>query len=156
MKAQRTTNAEIGAQLAAVERSLGSVESLTKRARKALDNRSVRVPTPLIEQLLAIVDREGSVCGMSLDAGEIRAVLADVNDALAAAATARLIAQRLVDDAVSKRVVVADTAFAIYRALSRLTQTPEGNALLGPYKEMRAVVRDQRTPKRPRKSTKAR
>jgi hypothetical protein len=153
MKPKRATNAEIAAQLAAIERSLGAV-SLPNESRRALEKRLARVPDALIEQVLQIAERDGSVGNFQLDAAETRAILADVKVALAAAATARVIAQRLVDDAVSKRMPVADVAFGIYKGMRRMVHLPEGNALSGAFEDMKSLVRKQRAPARPRKPAK--
>ncbi len=155
MKPNRATNAEIAEQLAAIERSLGAVVSLPTRSRRALEKRLARVPDALIEQVLQIAERDGSVGHFRIDAAEARATLADVKVALAAAATARLIAQRLVDDALAKRMPVANEVFGIYRGLRRLVFLPEGQALQGAFEEMKSIVKKQRAPARARKSTKA-
>jgi hypothetical protein len=155
MKPKRATNAEIAEQLAAIERSLGGVVSLPTRSRRALEKRLARVPDALIEQLLQLAERDGSVGGFPIDAAEARATLADAKVALAAAATARLIAQRLVDDALAKRMPVADVAFGVYKGMRRMVLLPEGQALLGAFEDMKRLVKKQRAPARGRKSTKA-
>jgi hypothetical protein len=157
MNSKRVTNAEVAAQLAAIERSLGSVVSMPQRERRQLEKQLARVPDALIEQVLRIAEREGgAVANFRIDAAWARATLADAKLALAAAATARLIAQRLVDDAIAKRLPVAHEVFGIYRGLSRAVELPEGNALQGAYADMKDIVKKQRAPRRTPKSTKAR
>jgi hypothetical protein len=68
---------------------------------------------------------------------------------VSAVASSRLIAQKVEDDSVQQRVIVADRVFAIYRALGRLVKTPEGNSLLPTYEEMALTVKNR--PRVPRK-----
>jgi hypothetical protein len=88
-------------------------------------------------------DNGGVVAGMPFDVDAANAALSSSSKAQAAADASRTIAQKLVDSAVQQRVVVADRTFAIYRALGRLVKTPEGNSLLGTYKDMAATVKNR-------------
>jgi hypothetical protein len=140
----------VAAQLAAIEKGLVSIVSLTTKTRRQLENRSANVPDALVTQVAGIAAKSGGVvAGMPLDVNAALAILQDVKDARAAATAARQIAQQMDDYATQQRVVVSDRVFAIYRALGRLVKTPEGNSLLRAYEEMVTTVKN-----RPRKTRK--
>jgi hypothetical protein len=139
-----TTNVDVASQLDAIEKSLGPVVSLTSKARNQLESRSRIVPDALIQKMIQIATNNGGlVAGMPFDVDAANAALTNVSKAKAAADASRTIAQKLVDDSVQQRVVVADRTFAVYRALGRLVKTPEGNSLLRTYEEMTTVVKNR-------------
>ena len=75
--------------------------------------------------MIKIADQNGGlVAGMPLDTAAANAALTNVSDARTAAAASRAIAQKMDDDAVQQRVVVADRVFAIYKA----AQSPREHA----------------------------
>ena len=142
--APATTNIDVTGQLDAIEKSLDPVVVLTPKARKQLEARSRVVPDALIQKMIKIAGSNGGlVAGLAFDVDAASAALTNVSTAQAAADSSRTIAQKLVDSAVQQRVVVADRTFAIYRALGRLVKTPEGNSLLGTYKDMAATVKNR-------------
>jgi hypothetical protein len=143
-QAAATTNIDVSAQLVAINKTLDPVVNLTPKARGVLENRSRVVPDALIQKMIKIAtDNGGVVAGMPFDVDAANAALSSSSKAQAAADASRTIAQKLVDSAVQQRVVVADRTFAIYRALGRLVKTPEGNSLLGTYKDMAATVKNR-------------
>ena len=149
-----TSSSSVTDQLGALEKSLSSVVSLTKVARKQLEARSASVPDALIKKMIQIATKNGGVvAGMPFDVDAATATLTQVSDSQAAIDSSRTIAQKMRDSALQQRVQVADHAFGIYRALDRLVKTPEGNALLGTYEEMASTVRNR--PRLPRKKTAA-
>jgi hypothetical protein len=143
-------NADIAQQLGAIEKSVAPIVSLTTKTRKQLEARSANVPDELIEQMIQVAMKNGGKVGnTSLDVDATNATLTDVKAALAAAASSRLIAQQMEDDATSKRATVSDEVFSIYTALERLVHTPAGNSLLRTYATMKATVKNR--PRKPRK-----
>jgi hypothetical protein len=144
------TSSNVTDQLGAIEKDLTDVVSLTKQERKQLEARSRNVPDALIQKMIQVARNNGGVvAGMPFDVDAASTALTEVSNAQAAADSSRTIAQKMVDSSVQQRVVVADRAFAIYRALGRLVKTPEGNSLLRTYEDMASTVKNR--PRIPRK-----
>ena len=139
-------------EIAAIESGLGLTTSLTRSDRVQARQRSERVPDALIELLATIASQnEGLVAGMTFDAVEARATLAYASTARTNIQAARHLAQRMEDESIRKHTLLANRSFGMYRALARLVQTPEGEALRSLYEQMQSLVR----PRGRRGSTKA-
>jgi len=83
----------------------------------------------------------GTIAGVSFDTVAANAVL--TSTAPTGIGICRQLLQRMEDDWIQQQVAVADPAFAIYRALGRLVNTPAGNALKPAYEQMQAIVKNR-------------
>ena len=138
------SSSSVTQQLAAIEKSIAPIVSLTKQQRRQLENRSANVPDALIQKMIQIAtNNSGLVAGMPFDVNAASTALTQVSEAQAAADSSRTIAQKMVNSSVQQRVVVADRTFAIYRALGRLVKTPEGSSLLRTYEDMASTVKNR-------------
>jgi hypothetical protein len=122
--------------------------SLGQKERRRLQKRNEICPDALIEMLAHLAEQNGGhVLGMPFDAKQARAALTKVSATKTALGIARQLVQRLEDDQVQQRIVVADPAFALFTALRRLVNTETGNKLAPAYAQMKQIVKN-----RPRKS----
>jgi len=140
-----TTNDAVE-KLVALESSLNLSPGMTLSERKEQKSLSRNVPDKLIELVAEVATQNGgSVAGIPFDAAEASATLTYTSNAEKTAEAAKGLAQRVTDDAVQRRTSVANSAFAIYRAMGRLVRTTKGQAYRQKYEEMQRLVRKTRS-----------
>ena len=126
--------------------------ALSVADRKRMEARNDSTPDALIAMMAHLAEQNGgTVAGLSFDAAGANAVLSSTEPTNIS--VCRQLLQRMEDDWIQQRLAVADPAFAIYRALARLVNTPAGNSLSPAYEQMKAIVKN-RPPKTSRRKQK--
>jgi hypothetical protein len=142
-----TQSTDISAQLQAIEESCGYGDPLTAVARKVSQALIRRVPTSIVDRVLAIAGRfAGTVAGIALDPDEAKAALAQADEAEAVAMAARMLARRADDQAIRLRAGVVGKAAAIRTAMLGYAKTEEGASLQQENDEMRSLAKQHRAP----------
>jgi hypothetical protein len=146
-------NTSVRDALSTIEGEITTLVTLNRKTRRSLATRSGRVSDVLINIVLQEAEKNGGqIAGITIDVPAAREALAAASESQESADSARRIGDRMEDDAIQHRVVVADRAFAVYTALRRLVHTPEGEPLARTYEEMASTVRKKRPKARAKKA----
>jgi hypothetical protein len=137
----------------AIHRVDGTVPSsvpLTKREANALRAAERRAPPHLIALVVAEAEENGGqVGGVPIDPAGMRADAARVASLRVAASTARSIARRLDQEALTLAASVAQRALSATTSLQAFARTPAGRTSSEKAAELRAAARESK-PRKPR------
>ena len=131
--------------LTKIEAGLDLGASLSNDERSKLRKKQDQMPDAFIEQVANLaMQHGGDVAGIAFDVDAAQTTLTRSRGARAVADVCRRLAQRVEDDAIPQRIIVAKRAMAVYTALRRLVGTPEGNPLMASFEDLAALARRHR------------
>ncbi len=148
-----SATSDIPSRLQAIEQACGYGDPLPDATRKTSEALIRRVPTTIIDRILALAVRGGgTVAGITLDPAAAKAALTQADEADEVATAANMLARRAQDQAIRLRSGVAGNASAIRTAMVGYAKTPQGASLKQENDEIRSLAKQHRAAAKGRKT----
>ena len=136
---------DIALQLQALEEACGYGDPLPDATRKVSEDLFRRVPTTIVDRVLALAVRGGGVvAGIKLDPTAAKGALAAADDADAVATAAQMLARRAQDQSIRLRAGVTGNVSAIRTSLRGFVKTAQGASLAQENDEIKSLAKQHR------------
>jgi hypothetical protein len=144
---------DIPSQLQAIEQACGYGDPLPDASRKTSESLIRRVPSSIIDRILALAVRGGgTVAGITLDPDAAKAALTQADEADEIATAADMLARRAQDQSIRLRSGVAGNASAIRTAMVGYAKTSQGASLRQENDEIRSLAKQHKAAAKGRKT----
>jgi len=148
-----TTLSDVPLQLQAIESRCGYGDPLTDADRKTSLDLVRRVPSTIVERIIALAVRGGgSVAGIAFDPSGAKGALAAADEADAIAQAAQMLARRAQDQSIRLRTTVTGNVAGIRIALRGYAKTAQGKSLQSENDEIRALAKQHAAAAKSRKT----
>ncbi len=144
---------DVPSQLQQIELLCGFGDPLPDRDRRTSEKLLQRVPTSIVERILALAARGGGVvAGITLDPAAAKSALAEADVADEIATAAQMLGRRAKDQSIRLRAGVTSNASAIRTALVGYAKTAQGAPLKQENDELRSLAKQELAARKARKT----
>jgi hypothetical protein len=148
-----TALSDVPLQLQAIESRCGYGEPLTDADRRTSLNLVRRVPSTIVDRILALAVRGGGkVAGIAFDPSDAKGALAAADEADAIAEAAQMLARRAQDQSIRLRSTVTGNVAGIRIALRGYAKTAQGKSLQSENDEIRTLAKQHAAAAKSRKT----